>query len=155
MKVEGSVYDRLQELTKGRGPDRCIDAVGAEAHGLGALPAVVDKRKASVGLGTDRPNVLREAIFCCRKGGKVSVPGVYIGKLDQVPMGAFVNKALTMKTGQTHVHRYFKPLMDRIEAGEIDPSFLFTHGVPLQDAPKMYRTFRDKQDGCVKVVLKP
>jgi len=155
MKVEGSVYDRLQEMTKGRGPDRCIDAVGAEAHGMGSIPAVVDKVKASVGLGTDRPQVLREAIMCCRKGGTVSVPGVYIGKLDGVPMGAFVNKALTMKTGQTHVHRYFKPLMDRIEAGEIDPSFLITHRVPLADAPKMYKTFRDKEDGCVKVVLKP
>jgi threonine dehydrogenase-like Zn-dependent dehydrogenase len=155
MTVEGSVYDRLQQLTKGRGPDRCIDAVGAEAHGMGSLPAVVDKMKAAVGLGTDRPQVLREAILCCRKGGTISVPGVYIGKLDDLPMGAFVNKSLSMRTGQTHVHRYLKPLMEKIEAGEIDPSFLITHRVPLAEAPKMYKTFRDKKDGCVKVVLKP
>ena len=154
-KLEGSVYDRLQEMTRGRGPDRCIDAVGAESHGLGAVPAVVDKVKAAVGLATDRPQSLREAIICCRKGGTVSVPGVYLGKLDQVPMGAFVNKALTMKSGQTHVHRYFKPLMDKIEAGDIDPSFLITHRLPLSEAPAAYKKFRDKEDGCVKVVLTP
>jgi threonine dehydrogenase-like Zn-dependent dehydrogenase len=113
------------------------------------------RMKESVGLGTDRPNVLSEAIICCRKGGTVSVPGIYIGKLDQVPMGAFVNKSLAMRTGQTHVHRYLKPLMAKIEAGEIDPSFLITHRVPLEDAPEMYRTFREKKDGCVKVVLRP
>jgi threonine dehydrogenase-like Zn-dependent dehydrogenase len=155
MNVESSVYDRLQEMTAGRGPDRCIDAVGAEAHGLGSTPAVIDRVKAAVGLGTDRPTALRQAIMCCRKGGTVSVPGVYIGFLDKVPMGAFVNKALTMKTGQTHVHRYLKPLMEQIEKGEIDPSFLITHRLPLSDAPKAYKTFRDKEDGCIKVVLKP
>ncbi|OWK35286.1 zinc-dependent alcohol dehydrogenase [Fimbriiglobus ruber] len=155
LHVESSVYERLQEMTKGRGPDRCIDAVGAEAHGTGSIPAVLDKVKATVGLGTDRPNSLRQAIMCCRKGGTVSVPGVYVGFLDKVPMGAFVNKALTMKTGQTHVHRYLKPLMEKIEKGEIDPSFLITHRLPLADAPAAYKTFRDKEDGCVKVVLKP
>ncbi|VTR92866.1 alcohol dehydrogenase : Zinc-binding dehydrogenase family oxidoreductase OS=Corallococcus coralloides (strain ATCC 25202 / DSM 2259 / NBRC 100086 / M2) GN=fdh2 PE=3 SV=1: ADH_N_assoc: ADH_N: ADH_zinc_N [Gemmata massiliana] len=155
MNVTGSVYDRLQDMTKGRGPDRCIDAVGAEAHGLGSTPAILDKVKAAVGLGTDRPTALRQAIMCCRKAGTVSVPGVYVGFLDKVPMGAFVNKALTMKTGQTHVHRYLKPLMEKIEKGEIDPSFLITHRLPLVDAPKAYKTFRDKQDGCIKVVLKP
>jgi threonine dehydrogenase-like Zn-dependent dehydrogenase len=153
--VKGSVYERLQEMTKGRGPDRCIDAVGAEAHGLGSTPAIIDKVKATVGLGTDRPSVLRQAIMCCRKGGTVSVPGVYLGLIDKVPMGAFVNKGLTMKSGQTHVHRYLKPLMERIEKGEIDPSFLITHRLPLADAPKAYQMFRDKQDGCIKVVLKP
>jgi len=155
MKVEGSVYDRLQEMTKGRGPDRCIDAVGAEAHGLGSTPAILDKVKAVVGLGTDRPTALRQAIMCCRKGGTVSVPGVYVGLLDKMPMGAFVNKALTMKSGQTHVHRYLKPLMEKIEQGEIDPSFLITHRLPLAEAPNAYKTFRDKQDGCIKVVLRP
>ena len=155
MHVEGSVYDRLQAMTGGRGPDRCIDAVGAEAHGLGSTAALVDKVKATVGLGSDRPEVLRQAILCCRKGGTISVPGVYLGYLDKVPMGAFVNKALTMKTGQTHVHRYFKPLMEKIERGHIDPSFLITHRLPLDQAPQAYKTFRDKQDGCIKVVMKP
>jgi len=153
--MKTDVYDRLQEMTKGRGPDRCIDAVGAEAHGMGSVSAMVDKAKAVVGLGTDRPTALREAIFCCRKGGTVSVPGVYVGLLDNMPMGAFVNKALTMKTGQTHVHRYLKPLMEKIEKGEIDPSFLITHRLKLADAPQAYKTFRDKQDGCIKVVLIP
>jgi threonine dehydrogenase-like Zn-dependent dehydrogenase len=155
MKEEKSVYDKLQEMTKGRGPDRCIDAVGAEAHGHGGLVAMLDKAKAKIGLGTDRPNALRQAIMCCRKGGTVSVPGVYIGMLDKVPMGAFVNKGLTMKSGQTHVHRYLRPLMDRIEKGDIDPSFVITHRLALADAPKAYKTFRDKEDGCIKVVLKP
>ncbi|HEY1190387.1 MAG TPA: hypothetical protein VGE74_22325 [Gemmata sp.] len=155
MTVKGSVYDKLQEMTAGRGPDRCIDAVGAEAHGMGSTPAVLDKVKAAVGLGTDRPTALRQAIMCCRKAGTVSVPGVYAGMLDKVPMGAFVNKGLTMKSGQTHVHRYLKPLMEKVERGEIDPSFLITHRLPLADAPRAHKTFRDKQDGCIKVVLKP
>jgi threonine dehydrogenase-like Zn-dependent dehydrogenase len=155
MTVKGSVYDALQEMTKGRGPDRCIDAVGAEAHGLGSMPAILDKVKAAVGLGTDRPTALRQAIMCCRKGGTVSVPGVYVGMLDKMPMGAFVNKGLTMKSGQTHVHRYLRPLMEKIERDEIDPSFLITHRLPLADAPAGYATFRDKKDGCIKVVLKP
>jgi threonine dehydrogenase-like Zn-dependent dehydrogenase len=154
LNVDGSVYDRLQELTKGRGPDRCIDAVGAEAHGWGSTPAVVDRVKAAVGLGTDRPAALRQAIMCCRKGGTVSVPGVY-AFVDKMPMGAFINKSLVMKTGQTHVHRYLKPLMEKIQHGEIDPSAVITHRLPLADAPKGYETFRDKKDGCVKVVLKP
>jgi len=153
MKEE--VYDRLQEMTKGRGPDRCIDAVGAEAHSHGSVDAVVDAVKAKLYLGTDRPHVLRQAIFCCRKAGTVSVPGVYLGLLDKVPMGAFVNKGLTMKSGQTHVHRYLKPLTEKIAAGKIDPSFVITHKAPLSEAPRLYKTFRDKQDGCIKVVLKP
>ncbi len=149
------VYDKLQEMTKGRGPDRCIDAVGCEAHAGGAIDAVLDKAKAAVMLATDRAHVLREAIMCCRKAGTVSVPGVYVGMVDKMPMGAFVNKGLTMHTGQTHVHRYIDPLMKRIEAGEIDPSFVITHRAPLSDAPELYKTFRDKEDGCIKVVLKP
>jgi len=149
------VYDQLQEMTKGRGPDRCIDAVGAEAHSWGTLDAVVDAAKATVGLGTDRPHVLREAIMCCRKAGTISMPGVYLGLLDNIPFGAFMNKGLTLKSGQTHVHRYFKPLMDRIEREEIDLAGVITHRAPLTEAPAMYKTFRDKQDGCIKVVLTP
>ena len=149
-----TVYDRLMEMTKGRGPDRCIDAVGAEAHGAGTIDAALDKVKAAVGLATDRPHVLREAIMCCRKGGTVSIPGVYIGFPDKIPMGAAMNKGLTFKMGQTHVPKYHHKLLPKIEAGEIDPSFIITHRVPLEDAPAAYRTFRDKKDNCIKVVLK-
>lgn len=149
------VYERLQEMTQGRGPDRCIDAVGTEAHGMGTFDAVLDKTKAALFMGTDRPHVLRQAIYCCRKGGTVSIPGVYVGMLDKIPMGAAVNKGLTMKMGQTHVHRYLRPLLEKIESGEIDPSFIITHSLPLEEAPAAYKAFRDKQDGCIKVVLKP
>jgi threonine dehydrogenase-like Zn-dependent dehydrogenase len=152
---EGSVYDRLQEMTGGRGPDRCIDCVGAEAHGAGTVDAVYDKVKAMLMQETDRPHALREAIYCCRKGGTVSIPGVYLGVGDKIPLGAIMNKALTIKTGQTHVPRYHEKLLKRVEAGEIDPSFVITHTVPLEKGPEMYRTFRDKEDGCIKVVLKP
>ena len=152
---DSKVYERLMEMTKGRGPDRCIDAVGCEAHGMGSFDAVVDKVKAAVMLTTDRAHVLREAIMCCRKGGTISIPGVYVGFLDKIPFGAAMNKGLTFKMGQTHVQRYLRPLLKRIEAGEIDPSFVITHKRPLADAPEMYKTFRDKQDGCIKVVLKP
>ncbi len=154
MEAEDSVYASLQQMTKGRGPDRCIDAVGAEAHGWGSSRAILDRVKTSTGLGTDRPDALRQAIFCCRKGGTVSVPGVY-SFVDKMPMGAFINKSLVMKTGQTHVHRYLKPLMEKIEREEIDPSAIITHRMPLADAPEGYKKFRDKTDGCVKVVLKP
>ena len=149
------VYDTLQEMTKGRGPDRCIDAVGAEAHGGDSIGAVVDRVKAAVGLATDQPTALRQAIIACRKAGTVSIPGVYVGLLDHLPMGAAMNKGLTMKMGQTHVHRYLKPLMDRILKGEIDPSGVITHRAKLADAPALYKTFRDKKDGCIKVVLTP
>ncbi|MEY2440283.1 MAG: hypothetical protein QOI34_1668, partial [Verrucomicrobiota bacterium] len=154
-KIEGGVYDRLQEMTAGRGPDRCIDAVGAEAHGSGSFDAVMDKAKAAVFLATDRAHVLREAIMCCRKAGTVSIPGVYGGFLDKVPMGAAMNKGLTMKMGQTHVARYHSKLLEKIDAGEIDPSFVITHRRPLEEGPELYKTFRDKEDGCIKVVLKP
>ena len=153
--LKQDVYETLQEMTSGRGPDRCIDAVGAEAHGTGSVDAVVDKLKAAVKLTTDRPHSLRQAIYCCRKAGTVSVPGVYVGFPDKFPMGAFMNKGLTMKTGQTHMHRYMQPLLERIEAGQIDPSFVITHRIPLEQAPEAYKTFRDKKDGCIKVVLKP
>jgi len=149
------VYDRLQELTKGRGPDRCIDAVGCEAHAGPAVDSVLDKVKAAVMLTTDRAHVLREAIMSCRKGGTISVPGAYVGAPDKIPMGAFMNKGLTMRSGQTHMQRYMKPLLEKIESGEIDPSFVITHRVALADAPEAYKTFRDKKDGCIKVVLTP
>lgn len=153
--MEDKVYDRLMAMTGGRGPDRCIDAVGCEAHGAGSFDAVLDKVKTAVMLATDRVHVLREAIMCCRKGGTLSIPGVYVGMIDKLPMGAAMNKGLTFKMGQTHVQRYLRPLLARIEAGDIDPSFVVTHRVPLAEAPAAYKTFRDKKDGCVKVVLRP
>jgi threonine dehydrogenase-like Zn-dependent dehydrogenase len=153
--AEEKVYDRLLEMTDGRGPDRCIDAVGTEAHAGSSFDAVVDRAKQATFLGTDRPHVLREAIYCCRKGGTISVPGVYIGLLDHIPFGAAMNKGLTIKTGQTHVHRYLGPLLERIQSGQIDPSVVITHRLPLAEAPKAYELFCNKQDGCVKVVLKP
>jgi threonine dehydrogenase-like Zn-dependent dehydrogenase len=149
------VYETLMEMTRGRGPDRCIDAVGAEAHAAGTLAELVDSTKAAAGLATDRSYALREAIMCCRKGGTVSIPGVYIGFPDKIPMGAAMNKGLTFKMGQTHVQRYTKPLLDKIANGEIDPSFVITHHVPLSQAPDAYRMFRDKKDGCIKVVIHP
>jgi threonine dehydrogenase-like Zn-dependent dehydrogenase len=150
-----NVYDTLMDMTKGRGPDRCIDAVGAEAHATGSLDAIYDKVKSATMLETDRPHVLREAIMCCRKGGTLSVPGVYIGFADKIPVGALMNKGLTIKTGQTHVARYLNRLLKLIEDGAIDPSFVITHQRPLTDAPQMYKIFRDKQDQCIKVVLQP
>jgi threonine dehydrogenase-like Zn-dependent dehydrogenase len=152
---DDKVHEQLRELTRGRGPDRVIDAVGCEAHGGGGIDAIVDKAKAAVKLATDRAHALRQAIYCCRKGGTVSVPGAYFGFPDKFPMGAFVAKALTMKSGQTHMQRYLAPLLKKIEAGEIDPSFIITHRVPLEQAPQAYKTFREKEDGCIKVVLKP
>jgi threonine dehydrogenase-like Zn-dependent dehydrogenase len=149
------VYERLNAMTAGRGPDRCIDAVGCEAHGTEGVDAILDNVKATVKLATDRAHVIRQAIFCCRKGGTVSVPGVYVGLIDKMPFGAVVNKGLTIKTGQTHVQRYGKSLLERIETGQIDPSFIITHRVALEEAPAAYKTFRDKEDGCIKVVLKP
>jgi threonine dehydrogenase-like Zn-dependent dehydrogenase len=149
------VYEMLQAKTGGRGPDRCIDAVGCEAHGTGAIDAVLDTLKTAVKLGTDRAHALRQAIFCCRKGGTLSIPGVYVGMPDKIPFGALMNKGLTVKTGQTHMQRYMKPLLRKIEDRQIDPSFVITHRIPLSEAPKAYKTFRDKQDGCIKVVIKP
>jgi threonine dehydrogenase-like Zn-dependent dehydrogenase len=147
--------ERLKEMTKGRGPDSCIDAVGAEAHGTNALEKVVDSAKVAVKLSTDRPGALRQAIMACRKGGTLSIPGVYIGLLDKIPFGALMNKGLTVRTGQTHVQRYLAPLLKTIEEGKIDPSFVITHERPLEEGPELYKTFRDKKDGCIKVVLKP
>jgi len=146
------VLEALRELTGGRGPDACIDAVGLEAHGHGPLYAY-DRAKQAMMLETDRPLALREAIMACRNGGTVSVIGVYGGFIDKFPMGAVVNRALTIKAGQCHVQRYLKPLLARIQRGEIDPSFVITHRMMLDDAPKGFDTFLKKQDDCMKVVL--
>jgi len=148
------VFDRLMDITAGIGPDSCIDCVGGEAHGL-TLDAAVDRVKTALMLVTDRLHAFRQAVNCCRKGGTVSVPGVYIGLADSAPMGALMNKGLTLKTGQTHVMNYLKPLTERIQKKEIDPSFVITHKLSLTDAPRGYDIFKKKQDGCIKVVLKP
>jgi len=150
-----NVYDRLMELTNGIGPDRCIDAVGCEALAGGSFDGVIDAVKTATMLGTDRVHVLRQAIWACRKGGTISVPGVYIGAADMLPIGALMNKGLTLKTGQTHMQKYMPILLERIQNGDIDPSFIITHKVSLSDAPMMYQTFKYKMDGCIKVVLKP
>ncbi|MES2992242.1 MAG: zinc-dependent alcohol dehydrogenase [Pseudomonadota bacterium] len=152
---EESVLDRLKELTGGKGPEKCIDAVGLEAHATRSLDSVIDRAKQAVMLETDRPHVLREMIYVCRPAGTLSVPGVYGGFIDKLPIGALMNKGLTVRTGQTHVNRWTDDLLRRIEEGQIDPSFVITHSVPLADGPQMYKTFRDKEDGCIKVVLKP
>jgi Threonine dehydrogenase and related Zn-dependent dehydrogenases len=148
------VLEALRELTGGRGPDACIDAVGMEAHVHGAMH-VYDRVKQAMRLESDRPAALRQAILACRKGGTVSVPGVYGGFVDKIPFGSIVNKAITIKSGQTHVHRYMRPLLERIESGEIDPSFIITHRIRLDDAPLGYEVFRNKEDECVKVVMRP
>jgi len=151
---ETSVLEALKEMTGGRGPDACVDAVGMEAHAPGPM-YVYDRAKQAVMLETDRPMVLREAIQACRNGGTVSVIGVYAGFVDKFPMGQLMNRSISIRTGQCHVHRYLKPLLERVEKGEIDPSFVITHRMPLEDAPKGYRMFRNKQDNCEKIVLKP
>jgi threonine dehydrogenase-like Zn-dependent dehydrogenase len=149
-----NIYERINDATAGRGPDACVDAVGLEAHGT-SVGELYDWAKMGLRLASDRPNVLRQAIQICRKGGTVSVPGVYGGLLDKLPMGAAFNKGLTFKMGQTHVHKYLRPLMDRIAGGDIDPTFIITHRGTLDDAPALYETFKHKRDGCIKCVLKP
>ena len=150
-----SVIDRLDELTQGKGPEKCIDAVGMEAHSPHVVEQVYDRAKQAVMLETDRPHVLREMIYVCRPAGVLSIPGVYGGLIDKIPFGALMNKGLTVRTGQTHVNRWTDDLLRRIEDGQIDPSFVITHTVGLEQGPEMYKTFRDKEDGCIKVVLKP
>jgi threonine dehydrogenase-like Zn-dependent dehydrogenase len=149
---EESVLERLKELTGGRGPDACIDAVGMEAHGHTAMYAY-DRAKQALMLETDRPIALREAIQACRNGGTVSVIGVYGGFIDRFPMGSLMNRSLTIRTGQCHVQRYMRPLLERIQRGEIDPSFVITHRLRLEDAPSGYEMFLHKRDNCEKVVL--
>ena len=152
--LQDEVFERLKEMTGGLGPDACIDAVGMEAHGAN-VDYWYDKAKTMTFMATDRASALRQAINSCRKGGVVSVPGVYGGFVDKVPIGAAFNKGLTLRMGQTHVHKYLPRLLQHIEKGDIDPSFVVTHTVALDSAPEMYRTFRDKKDGCIKVVMKP
>jgi threonine dehydrogenase-like Zn-dependent dehydrogenase len=149
------IYDRIQEMTEGRGADACIDAVGTEADATASLDSVVDRVKVATFMGTDRPHVLRQAIHCCRNFGTVSIVGVYGGFLDKVPMGSAINRGLTFRMAQTPVQRYLPSLLKRIEDGEIDPSFVITHRASLEEGPELYKTFRDKKDGCIKVVLKP
>jgi threonine dehydrogenase-like Zn-dependent dehydrogenase len=149
------VVDALTEMTGGRGPDACIDAVGMEAtHGHAGIHAY-DRVKQATRMETDRPYALREAIMACRNGGIVSVIGVYGGFVDKFPAGSWMNRSITLKTGQCHVQRYLRPLLERIQNGEIDPSFVVTHQMELGKAPDGYETFKNKQDDCVKVVLKP
>ena len=152
--AEVDIVESLRDLTGGQGPDACIDAVGLEAHGT-TLDAWYDRAKTSMYLATDRPQALRQAITCCRKGGTVSIPGVYGGWLDKFPLGAAFAKGLTLKMGQTHMQKYMPLLLERIERGDIDPSAIITHRVTLDEAPEMYRTFREKHDACIKVVMKP
>ncbi|MGH8218896.1 MAG: zinc-dependent alcohol dehydrogenase [Steroidobacteraceae bacterium] len=151
---EVDVLDALRDMTGGRGPDACIDAVGMEAH----LPGVVgayDRLKQALMLQTDRPSALRQAMLAVRNGGVLSIPGVYGGFIDKVPIGSLMNRSITIKTGQTHVQRYLQPLLERIQKGEIDPSFIITHRLRLDEAAEGYRMFRDDQNECIKVVLKP
>jgi threonine dehydrogenase-like Zn-dependent dehydrogenase len=149
------VYERLLDLTGGIGPDICVDAVGMEAHGYTTMETIYDKIKTNLFMETERPHVIRQMLECCRKGGTVSIAGVYGGLADKIPLGALMNKGLTIKTGQTHVHRYVPELLDHVRHGRIDPSFVVTHRIPLSQAPHGYNIFREKQDGCIKVVLDP
>jgi threonine dehydrogenase-like Zn-dependent dehydrogenase len=149
-----NVLEALKDMTGGRGPDACIDAVGMESHGAGIIN-LYDRAKQALMLESDRPQPLREAIQACRKGGTISVPGVYGGFVDKFPIGAAFAKGLTLKMGQTHVHKYMRPLLDKIRRGDIDPSFVISHRFSLDDAPLAYRMFRDKEDQCIKVVMKP
>jgi threonine dehydrogenase-like Zn-dependent dehydrogenase len=150
---EVDVEEALREITAGRGPDACIDAVGLEAHAVGVMNAV-DRAKQSLKLETDRPLALRQAIRACRNGGTVSIVGVYGGFVDHFPLGSIVNRSLTIRSGQCHVQRYMRPLLERIEREEIDPSFVITHRLPLTEAARGYDMFLNKTDGCEKVVLK-
>jgi len=153
--MQADIYDALQDMTRGRGPDACIDAVGTEAETLASLDSVWDRAKVATFMGTDRPHVLRQAIHCCRNFGVVSIVGVYGGFLDKIPMGSAMNRGLTFRMAQTPVQHYLPKLMQRVEKGEIDPSFVITHRAHLEQGPQLYKTFRDKQDGCIKVVMKP
>ena len=152
---EESVVERLNDLTGGKGPEKCIDCVGLEAHVTSTIDAMYDRAKQAMMMETDRPHVLREMIYVCRPAGVISIPGVYGGLLDKIPFGAAMNKGLTFRMGQTHVNRWADDLVRRIDQGQIDPSFVITHTVPLEEGPDMYEVFRDKKDSCIKVVLKP
>jgi threonine dehydrogenase-like Zn-dependent dehydrogenase len=151
---EVDIADALKAMTGGRGPDACIDAVGMESHGMGMMGAI-DRAKQAMMLETDRPIALREALMACRNGGNVSIAGVYGGFVDKIPFGSIMNRSLTIKTGQTHVQRYMKPLLERIQNKELDPSCVITHRMSLNDAPHAYEIFKKKQEECIKVVLHP
>ncbi len=153
--TQESTVERLNDLTGGKGPEKCIDAVGMEAHSPRALEDAYDRVKQAVMLESDRATVLREMIYVCRPAGILSIPGVYGGLVDKIPMGALMNKGLSVRTGQTHVNRWTDDLVKRIDDGQIDPSFVITHRAGLEDGPEMYKTFRDKKDNCIKVVLRP
>jgi threonine dehydrogenase-like Zn-dependent dehydrogenase len=151
-----SVVERLNDLTDGKGPEKCIDSVGLESHvSFGQPDTILDRAKQMMMVESDRPHVLREMIYVCRPGGIISIPGVYAGLVDKIPMGMAMNKGLTFRMGQTHVKRWTPDLLRRIEEGEIDPSFVITHTASLEEGPEMYKVFRNKQDSCIKVVLKP
>lgn len=152
---DDEVFDRLAQMTQGRGPDCCIDAVGLEAHGWGSFDAAYDRVKNFVGLATDRIHALRQAIHCCRKAGTVSVPGVYVGFLDKFPFGQAFNKGLSLKMGQTHVQKYLPMLLEKIGKGEIDPSFVITHRIGLDQTADYYKIFKEKEDKCIKVFITP
>jgi threonine dehydrogenase-like Zn-dependent dehydrogenase len=154
--AQESVVGRLNELTEGKGPEKCIDATGLESHVSLSLPdTIYDRAKQMIGIESDRPHVLREMIYVCRPAGVISIPGVYAGLVDKIPIGQAMNKGLTFRMGQTHVNRWRDDLLRRIQDGQIDPSFVITHTASLEDGPEMYKVFRDKQDSCIKVVLKP
>jgi threonine dehydrogenase-like Zn-dependent dehydrogenase len=152
---EESVLEKLNELTKGKGPEKCIDAVGLEAHATRSIDSMYDRVKQALMLESDRPHVIREMFYVCRPGGTISIPGVYGGFSDKIPLGMMMNKGLTIRTGQTHVNRWTDELLSMIQDRIIDPSFVITHTIGLDEGPGYYKTFRDKEDGCIKVVLKP
>jgi threonine dehydrogenase-like Zn-dependent dehydrogenase len=152
---EVSVLDALLELTGGRGPDHCIDAVGMESRNDNAVIDAYDRIKHAARMETERPHALREAVMSCRNGGTVSIIGVYGGLMDKFPIGAVMNRSLTIKAGQCHVQHYMGPLLDRIRQDEIDPTFVITHHLPLSDAPRAYDMFKHKKDDCTKVILHP
>jgi threonine dehydrogenase-like Zn-dependent dehydrogenase len=153
--MQDDVYERIQELTSGRGADACIDAVGTEPHTSASFDSMLDRAKVAMFLGTDRPHVLRQAIHSTRNFGVVSIIGVYGGFVDKVPMGSAINRGLTFRMAQMPVQHYLPKLLKLIEDGRIDPSFVITHKVPLEKGPEMYKTFRDKRDGCIKVMMTP
>jgi threonine dehydrogenase-like Zn-dependent dehydrogenase len=153
-EADRDVVEALKQQTAGRGPDSCIEAVGMEAHGTGLLWAF-DRVKQGIGIETDIPTALRQALQACRKGGTVSVPGVYAGFSDMVPLGSFMEKGITMKTGQTHVHRYLRPLLDAVARERIDPTVVITHRLSLDDAAHGYEIFESKKDQCIKIVMQP
>ena len=152
---ETDVFETIQQATSGRGADACIDAVGTEPDTTSGVDAVIDRLKVATFMGTDRPHVLRQAIMCCRNFGTVSIVGVYGGMVDMIPMGSAINRGLTFRMAQTPVQHYLPKLLERIENGDIDPSFVITHRAKLSDGPELYKTFRDRKDGCIKVVLHP